>query len=129
MIDVLIVDDSPTASFVLKHMLMDMGYEVDFTNDGAYVIDVARELNPSVILMDLMMPEVDGFQATRLLKQDDKLKHIPVVICSTKNEKVDRYWAKLQGAVGFISKPPNVEELSQVLESVINKDKAHVVTL
>ena len=129
MIDVLIVDDSPTATFVLKHMLTHIGYTAEFTSDGAYVIDMARELNPKAILMDLMMPELDGFQATRLLKNDKGLRHIPVIICSTKNEKTDRYWAKLQGAVGFISKPPNVEELSQVLKSVINKEKSNAVTL
>ncbi len=128
-VDVLIVDDSPTATFVLKHMLEHMGYTVDFVSDGAYVIDTAKELHPKVILMDLMMPELDGFKATRLLKKDDALKHIPVIFCSTKSEETDRDWAKLQGAVGFIRKPPNVEELSQVLESVINKEEAHVVTL
>jgi len=119
MIDVLIVDDSPTASYVLKHMLDDMGYKTEIANDGIEVEALTLKLRPHVILMDLVMPHMDGFQTTRLLKKNKELKQIPVIICSSNNKKTDQYWAKLQGAIGFIGKPVNRIELKTLLEEVM----------
>ena len=125
MIDVLIVDDSPTASYILKHMLDDMGYKTEIANDGIEVEMLTLKFRPHVILMDLVMPYMDGFQATRLLKKNKELEQIPVIICSSNNKKTDQYWAKLQGAVGFIGKPVNKVELKTLLEDVMAKGKAN----
>jgi len=125
MIDVLIVDDSPTASYVLKHMLDAMGYKTEIANDGIEVEMLTLKFRPQVILMDLVMPHMDGFQATRLLKKNKDLEKIPVIICSSNNKKTDQYWAKLQGAAGFIGKPVNKLELKKLLETVMEKGKAN----
>lgn len=119
MIDVLIVDDSPTASYVLKHMLDKMGYKTEIANDGIEVEAMTLKFRPEVILMDLVMPQMDGFQTTRLLKKNKILEKIPVIICSSNNKKTDQYWAKLQGAAGFIGKPVDQYELQNTLEAVM----------
>ena len=125
MIDVLIVDDSPSASYVLKHMLDQMGYKSEIATDGSEVEELTLKFRPQVILMDLVMPHVDGFQATRLLKQNTELKDIPVIICSSNNKKTDQYWAKLQGAFGFLGKPVDQSQLKNILATIMKKDRAN----
>ena len=119
--NVLIVDDSPTASYILKHMLDKMGYRTEIANDGIEVEEITLKFHPEVILMDLVMPHMDGFQTTRLLKKNKELENIPIIICSSNSAKTDQYWAKLQGAVGFIGKPVNKVDLKNVLDAVMTE--------
>ena len=105
MAQILIVDDSPTEAHVLKGMLEKNGFEVETAENGTEGIERARELKPDLILMDVVMPGLNGFQATRQLTKDSETKHIPVIIVTTKDQETDRVWGMRQGARDFLTKP------------------------
>ena len=102
---ILVVDDSPTDSHKMMHLLAKHGHQVLTAATGSDGIEVASEQQPDVILMDVVMPGINGFQATRELTRGHSTKHIPVVIVSNKAQQVDRVWGERQGASGYITKP------------------------
>lgn len=116
---VLIVDDSPTETFVLKEMLEKHGYQVMVAETGEEGMRLAKELVPDVILMDIVMPGVNGFQATRKLSKDPATSSIPIVMISTKDQVTDRVWAKRQGAAEYITKPATEAELLEKIKQVM----------
>jgi len=105
MAQILIVDDSPTEAHVLKGMLEKNGFDVETAENGTEGIERAREIKPDLILMDVVMPGLNGFQATRQLTKDSETKHIPVIIVTTKDQETDRVWGMRQGARDFLTKP------------------------
>ena len=102
---VLIVDDSPTEVHVMKTWLEKAGYSVSTAPNGEDGLVKAQAEKPDVIVMDVVMPGMSGFQATRQLTKDAATAHIPVVIVTTKDQETDRVWGKRQGAVDYIVKP------------------------
>lgn len=102
---ILIVDDSLTARHFLADMLVKEGYEVIAAEDGDQAIAKAKKDMPDLILMDVVMPGINGFQATRAITKDDATKHIPVLILTSKDMETDRIWGMRQGATDFLSKP------------------------
>ncbi len=118
---VLIVDDSPTETFTLKSMLEAKGFEVLEAENGADGVALAREELPDVVLMDIVMPGLNGFQATRQLTKDAKTAHIPVIIVTTKDQETDKVWGQRQGAKGYLVKPVTEEQLAQTIQSVIDE--------
>lgn len=118
---ILIVDDSPTEIHILKSMLKKGGYEVFTAQSGEEGINTAKTEKPDLILMDVVMPGINGFQATRELSKTPETAHIPIVIITTKNQQTDKVWATRQGAKDYIVKPVRENEL---LGSV----KAHLPT-
>jgi twitching motility two-component system response regulator PilH len=118
---VLIVDDSPTETFTLKSMLEAKGFEVLEAENGADGVALAREELPDVVLMDIVMPGLNGFQATRQLTKDTKTGHIPVIIVTTKDQETDKVWGQRQGAKGYLVKPVTVDQLAQTIQSVIDE--------
>jgi twitching motility two-component system response regulator PilH len=116
---VLIVDDSPTEMFTLKSMLEAKGFEVLEAENGADGVALAREELPDVVLMDIVMPGLNGFQATRQLTKDAKTAHIPVIIVTTKDQETDKVWGQRQGAKGYLVKPVTEDQLAQTIESVL----------
>jgi twitching motility two-component system response regulator PilH len=122
MAQVLIVDDSPTEAHVLKGMLEKNGFEVETAENGTEGIERAKALKPDLILMDVVMPGLNGFQATRQLTKDPETSEIPVIIVTTKDQETDRVWGLRQGAKDFLSKPISektlMEKISLVLATV-----------
>jgi len=116
---VLIVDDSPTEMFTLKSMLEAKGFEVLEAENGADGVALAREELPDVVLMDIVMPGLNGFQATRQLTKDPKTEHIPVIIVTTKDQETDKVWGQRQGAKGYLVKPVTEEQLAETINNVI----------
>ena len=116
---VLIVDDSPTEMFTLKSMLEAKGFEVLEAENGADGVALAREELPDVVLMDIVMLGLNGFQATRQLTKDAKTAHIPVIIVTTKDQETDKVWGQRQGAKGYLVKPVTEDQLAQTIESVL----------
>jgi twitching motility two-component system response regulator PilH len=114
---ILIVDDSPTERHVLNEMLVAAGYDVIASDSGDDAIRVAKRERPDAILMDIVMPGLNGFQATRQLTQDNSTRHIPVIICTTKNQETDRIWGMKQGAKDYVMKPIDEAELLQKIAS------------
>ena len=119
MAQVLIVDDSPTEAHVLKGMLEKNGFEVETAENGTEGIERAKALKPDLILMDVVMPGLNGFQATRQLTKDPETSDIPVIIVTTKDQETDRVWGLRQGAKDFLSKPISEKTLMEKIGLVL----------
>lgn len=105
MAHILIVDDSPTDAYLVKNMLEENGYQTSQAKDGEEAIQKVNETRPNLVLMDVVMPGLNGFQATRKITKNPKTSSIPVVMISSKNMESDKAWAKMQGAKDFLVKP------------------------
>lgn len=116
---VLIVDDSPTEVYKLATMLEKNGHEVLKADNGADGVALAKKELPDAILMDIVMPGLNGFQATRQLTRDATTSHIPVIIVTTKDQETDKVWGKRQGARGYLTKPVEEAVLVQALADVL----------
>ncbi len=110
---ILVVDDSATERHILGEILSKAGYSVSFAQDGETGIEQAKATKPDLILMDVVMPGLNGFQATRAISKDPATEHIPIIICTTKDQETDRVWGLRQGAKDYILKPVNGAELLQ----------------
>lgn len=108
---VLVVDDSPTERHVLVELLTRNGYQVITAENGEEGVEKAKRELPDLILMDVVMPGLNGYQATRTLTRDEATKHIPVIVCTSKGQETDRIWGLRQGALDYIVKPVNGEDL------------------
>lgn len=117
---ILIVDDSPTETFRFKEILTKHGYDVLEASNGADGVTLAKAEQPDLVLMDVVMPGVNGFQATRQITRDEDTKHIPVVIVSTKDQATDRVWGKRQGAIDYLIKPIEEKQLIDVIKQLLN---------
>ncbi|HEX6591741.1 MAG TPA: response regulator [Moraxellaceae bacterium] len=115
---VLIVDDSPTDKLAIYSMLKKYGHNFLFADDGLSGIAAAKEKKPDVILMDVVMPDVNGYQATRRLSQDKETAHIPVVMISSKTQESDRVWGLRQGARAYVCKPADEAELARLIKQL-----------
>ena len=102
---ILIIDDSPTERHILSELLVSGGYEVSTAESGEEGIERAKQIKPDLVLMDVVMPGTNGFQATRALSRDEATKDIPVIICTTKNQETDKLWGMRQGAHDYVTKP------------------------
>ena len=117
---VLIVDDSPTEMFALTGMLKRNGFEVLNAQNADEGLSLARSHRPDLVLMDVVMPGLNGFQATRQLARDPDTATIPVVMVSTKSQETDRVWAMRQGARGYLTKPIDERLLLQTIRQVLD---------
>jgi twitching motility two-component system response regulator PilH len=125
---IMIVDDSPTEVHVMKTALEKHGFDTVSAADGSECISLAREMHPDLILMDVVMPGVNGYQATRTLTRDPQTKSIPIVMITTKSQETDRIWGMRQGAVDYLVKPVSeavlVAKANEVLERRIERPGA-----
>ncbi len=117
---ILIVDDSPTEVHVMKGALEQGGFEVAVAVNGEEAITMARELHPSLIFMDVVMPGMNGFQATRNIARDPETSDIPVVMVTTKGQETDKIWGMRQGAVDYLVKPVRPPELLAKAKSMLS---------
>ena len=115
---ILVVDDSPAETEAFRSVLEKHGHEVLNAENGADGVAVARQEKPDVVLMDIVMPGLNGFQATRQLTRNPETKHIPVIIVTTKDQETDRVWGKRQGASGYLVKPVTEARLLSEIEAV-----------
>ena len=108
---ILIVDDSPTERHVLNDMLTKAGYEVVASDNGEDAILKARQARPDLILMDVVMPGLNGFQATRAISRHPDTRNIPIILFTSKSQETDKIWGMRQGARDYVVKPVNRDEL------------------
>ncbi len=108
---VLVVEDNQIDRTRLVKILSDAGYEVSTAENGLQAIDQVKRNKPEAILMDVNMPEMDGFAATRALRGDKDTKHIPVILVTAKDQKADKAWGQMLGAKGYVTKPFTDEQL------------------
>ncbi len=119
MTTVLVIDDSPSEMARLRDMLAKNNYKVLEAVNGEQGYQMATEHIPDVILMDVVMPEMNGFQATRKITHTEATAHIPIVMISTKSQETDRVWGKRQGAKEYLVKPIDEMELMRVIRMVM----------
>ena len=116
---ILIVDDSPTELYVLKKIVEEAGYHAITASDGESGIAQAHSAKPALILMDVVMPGLNGFQATRQLSRDPETSSIPIIIVTTKGQETDRTWGLRQGAKDYVVKPIVPADLLAKIQSVL----------
>lgn len=116
---VLVIDDSQEEVRALSVLLEKAGYEVLAAYDGDEGISLARQEIPDLILMDIVMPQMNGFQATRQLMGDELTCNIPVIVLSAKDEEIDRVWALRQGARAYVSKSRQRKTLFNTIDQVM----------
>ncbi|MCK5523519.1 MAG: response regulator [Thiomargarita sp.] len=120
MAHILIVEDSKTDAYLFKKMLEGHGYQTSQAISGEEGIEKAKEILPNLILMDVVMPGLNGFQATRKITKSQEMGSIPVVIISSKSMESDIAWGLMQGAKAFLVKPVKEEKLLETVKEFIN---------
>ena len=113
---VLVVEDDPDQRRLLERMLASSGWRVATAPDGETGLSAARSHPPDAIVLDVMMPRLNGYQACRQLKTDPITMAIPVIMCTSKDQPADQYWATEVGADAFLAKPVDISRLLQMLE-------------
>ena len=119
MAKVLIVDDSPTQVFTLKKLVENWGHETLVAVNGDDALETARDEQPNVILMDIVMPGMSGFQTTRKLSKDQATQQIPVIFVSNMDGEADRIWGMRQGATAYVTKPINPDSLLTAISKAV----------
>ncbi|SRR3546814_139677 len=112
---ILIVDDSPSQLMGIRRIVEKLGHEALTAEDGAAGVELAKKELPDLILMDVVMPNLNGFQATRSISREPSTSHIPVILVTTKDQETDRMWGMRQGARAYLTKPFSEEELAEVI--------------
>lgn len=112
---ILIVDDSTTDRFYLTELLEGEGYQVVALESGETCVEQAADIQPDLIIMDIIMTGLSGFQATRVLSRDPATTDIPIILCSGKLQVTDLTWAAKMGAKACILKPITIEDLKERL--------------
>ena len=108
---ILVVDDSPTDRQFLSELLSKNGFSVSTAESAEDAMLKVKQARPDLVLMDVVLPGQNGFQATRTLTRDESTKAIPVILCTSKGQETDRVWGLRQGARDYIVKPINQAEL------------------
>lgn len=121
---ILIVDDSPIQIAGMRRIVEALGHEVSIAEDGASGAERAKRDLPDLILMDVVMPNLNGFQATRMISREATTKHIPIVMVTTKDQDTDRVWGMRQGAKAYINKPIKEPELVAIIRQMLGEGVA-----
>ena len=117
---ILIVDDSPSQLLGIQRIVEKLGHQCLTAEDGAAGVEVAKRELPDMVLMDVVMPNLNGFQATRQLSKGATTKDIPVILVTTKDQDTDRMWGLRQGAKAYLTKPFSEDELAEVIERIFS---------
>ena len=116
--NILLVDDSPTDRHAIGEMLIHGGYNVTAVDSAEAALARMQTIKPDLVLMDVVMPGQNGFQATRELTRNEATKRIPVIICTSKRQETDRVWGMRQGARDYIVKPINEADLLAKIQAL-----------
>ena len=116
---ILIVDDSPSQLMGIRRIVEKLGHEAITAEDGAQGVEVCKRELPDLVLMDVVMPNLNGFQATRSISKDPATQHIPVILVTTKDQDTDRVWGMRQGAKAYITKPFSESDLADVISQIM----------
>lgn len=114
---ILVVDDSLADLKNITDIISEAGFIVVSATNGNEAIQKAKSEKPSLIFMDIIMPNMDGFAACRALANDAETKNIPVIFVTSKNQKADRLWAQMQGGKGYVTKPYSADEIIDQLKA------------
>jgi twitching motility two-component system response regulator PilH len=116
---VLVVEDSAPQREMISELLQKSGLTVDIANDGVEALERMQTLQPDIVVLDIVMPRMNGYELCRQIKSDPLTQGVPVVICSAKGEDFDRYWGMKQGADAYIAKPFQPKELIGTVKQLL----------
>ncbi|GAB4197152.1 MAG: response regulator [Coleofasciculaceae cyanobacterium] len=116
---VLVVEDSVTQREMIKILLKDTHLIVTVAIDGAEALEKIYEHCPDLIVLDIVMPHLNGYEVCRRLKADPRTQNVPIVMCSSKGQELDRYWGMKQGADAYIAKPFKPNELVKTIKQLL----------
>ena len=119
MAHILIIDDSPTDVRVFTTLLEKTGFKVTSASNAEDGIEMVKSIRPDLVIMDVIMPGMNGFQATRTLNRDPETSHVPILIITTKSMETDRVWGLRQGARDFVTKPVSEKELLSRIQKLL----------
>ena len=115
---ILAVDDNPADLSRIEKLLSNAGYQVTTAVNGQAALDAVKQAKPDCVVMDVNMPVMDGFAATRALRNDPNTKDLPVVLVTAKNQKADKTWGQMLGTKGYITKPYTDADVLDVLRNL-----------
>lgn len=115
---ILVVDDSATDRYYLTNLLETDGYEVTEVDSGEACLNAVLKISPHLVICDIVMPGLSGFEVVRKLTKDPRTQHIPVILCTGKSKDTDLIWAKKMGAKTCITKPVDEVELLNLLDEM-----------
>ena len=118
---VLVVEDSVTQREMIEDLLKCSGLTVKTAGDGVEALEQMQGVCPDIVVMDIVMPRMNGYELCRRIKTDPKTERVPVVMCSSKGEEFDRYWGMKQGADAYIAKPFQPQELVGTVKQLLRK--------
>ncbi len=124
---ILVVDDSATDRYFLTDLLENAGFEVSTAASGEECLAEVEKFPPHLVLCDVVMPGLTGFQVTRKLSKDPKTAHIPVILCTGKSKDTDLIWALKMGAKACITKPVIRADLLKLIESLVSTEHKNVL--
>ena len=116
---ILIVDDSATVREMVSEILKKSGLNVVEASDGRQAQQKIQQQKPDLVVTDIVMPEMNGYELCRWIKTNPKSQNIPVVMCTSKGEDFDRYWGMKQGADAYIAKPFRPSELVKTIKQLL----------
>lgn len=119
MITILVVEDTPSERELMSHYLRESGYTVINAVSAQEALSKAIEQKPDVIITDVVMPGMSGFELCRSLKKHPATEKVPIIICTSKNQEIDRLWGMKQGADAYITKPFTCEQLIRTVKAIV----------
>lgn len=119
MANILIIDDSPSEIALISRVVLDLGHRAFTASNGQEGVSMAAQLKPDLILLDVVMPSLDGFSACRSLKKNAETTSIPVVMVTSKAGASDQFWAERQGANGYVTKPFAAANLAATIKRFV----------
>lgn len=120
MATILIADDTASEAAMMASVVQQLGHVAQTVPDGEACIQSAKSIKPALILLDVVMPKLDGFNTCRKIKKDPELSQIPIIIVTSKNQESDKFWAERQGANRFISKPFTPDSLAGAIKAFVS---------
>lgn len=115
---ILVVDDSPTERFALIEFLSKQGFSVVTAENGEDGVVKSKAELPDLILMDVVMPGINGYQATRTISRDESTRNIPIIMTTSKDAETDKIWGMRQGAFDYMTKPLDLDELLKKIQAI-----------
>jgi twitching motility two-component system response regulator PilH len=123
MAKILIADDSPTAAALLQRMLAPLGHTILTVSDGEEAVRRIQHEHPDLVIVDIIMPKMNGFQLCRTIRSDPELKDLPIIVVTSMDRESDRYWGMKQGADEYLVKPVEAtvlqDKVRHYLQSVV----------
>ncbi|MDJ0732304.1 MAG: response regulator [Crocosphaera sp.] len=118
---VLLVEDSPAQQKMISTILKKNGWQVIIAKDGIQALETIKDSSPDLIVLDIVMPKMNGYEVCRRIKTNPNTQNVPIVMCSSKGEEFDRYWGIKQGADAYIAKPFEDVELIGTIQQLLRQ--------